>query len=193
VTKWKNPDLSDGQHMTILGFGAASPGYWAQVVALQQARVRQWQEELAGYVDAATASRIPIPEVYGSDARISLAWLVGIDAHYLVYAADHALTICRRYQGLSGNDPRICRAISKFEKSVGEIASMRDLLAHFEDYAVGSGRLGRGRQHDGPQIDFVMTIYGVRSRSPREPPPSRNSRQRSGNWPRPLMRSGTTT
>ena len=153
MNKWKNPGLTDEQHMTILGFGAASPGYWADVVSLQQARLRAWQEEIAAHVDLARSGGQPIPTAYGGDARITIPYLLGVDAHYLLYAADHALTICKRYQSLSGNDPEICRVVSHFEASFG-VAALRDLLAHFEEYAVGSGKTQPGVQLDGPHVDL---------------------------------------
>jgi len=159
MAAWKNPGLTNDQHLTILGLGMASPGYWAQVVSLQQGRVRGWQEQLAKYLDSGSAGQ-PVPEALGSDARIAIPHLVGVEAHYLIYAADHVLTICRWYQGLSGNDPQFCTALAAFEKTSGGLAVVRDWLAHFEAYAIGTGKQSPGVQHDGPHIDFDATNAG---------------------------------
>lgn len=152
--RWRNPNLDDRQHLTVLGRGPASPGYWARVVAVQRERVRAHQIELEGYVQAGQQRGEPIPQIDGYDARLTIPWRIGADAHYLVYAADHVLTLCRRYQTLSDDDPRIRHALRAFEQAAPDLSELRDYFAHFEDYALGTGWRAKGVMHYGPDIAF---------------------------------------
>ena len=126
--------------MVIYTFGVASPWYWAEVVNRQALRIRELQNKLAGYLHDARAHQAPIPEAHGQDARLSIPHLMGIDAHFLVYAADHALTICSRFRRLSNNNPVISRALTAFTANFAHLPDVRDLLAHFEDHVIGQGR-----------------------------------------------------
>jgi hypothetical protein len=153
MADWKNPRFTDDQHLTILGLGMASPGYWAEVVNLQKERVWSWQDALGNYLEGALGGS-RMPDMDGQDARIAIPHMIGIEAHYLIYAADRVLTICRRYQSLSGNDPQFSGAVSAFDNRSDGLSSVRDWLAHFEDYAIGTGRESVGTQQDGPHIEF---------------------------------------
>jgi hypothetical protein len=152
---WKNANLTDEQHIVILSFGATCPEYWLDVVIRQANRIHSLQVELAGYIHEGRVNQNPIPEAYGSDARMSIPHLMACDGHLMVYAADHAVTICERYQALTRNDPTVSRAIANFRKANVDCRNLRDMFAHIEDYALGTGYREPGRQMSGPIIEFT--------------------------------------
>jgi len=154
TAKWKNPSLTREQHLTIYSFGASCPEYWLRVALLQDERIRSLQVELSSCLNEAHTRGTPIPELYGDDARFSIRHLIGVEAHLMVYAADHAILICNRYKSLTENDPRICRALSRFDATGKGCDQLRDMFAHIEDYAVGTGRRAVGVHHDGPHLEF---------------------------------------
>ena len=154
MTDWQNPDLNEKQHLTILGLGASSPEYWAEVVALQRKRVRRHQLNLQRHLNVFPTLATPMAGFDAFQKSYRLLWALGADAHFLVYAADHVQTICEHYKSLSKSDPRVSEAFDSFVGAVPDLSMLRDFLAHFEEYALGSGRKAKGTQFTGPELAF---------------------------------------
>lgn len=152
------PELSATQKLTIYGFGASSPGYWGKVAEHQLGRIRQHQQDFHDWAAAAERGE-PVPEqLDGMWAQLAFPWRIGLDANYLLYAARNVLRYTDHYeQNLTSLGYRQHAALARawFSHEAPHTKTVRDVLEHIDEYALGAGRLKLPAPDRWGEIRFV--------------------------------------
>lgn len=120
----------------LLGRGHASARFWAAAVSCQLERI---ESHLRCLHETEARSGLPSVPVYDVVRPIHAYDGLEIDVHFLIVAVRNILWLLKRHEKELGNDDRLRATGKAFEAKFEHARRLRNVLEHFDGYAVGSG------------------------------------------------------
>ncbi|HEY5054310.1 MAG TPA: hypothetical protein VII45_12975 [Solirubrobacterales bacterium] len=120
----------------LLGRGHASARFWAAAVSCQLERI---ESHLRCLHETEARSGVPSVPVYDVSRPIHAYDALEIDVHFLLVAVRNVLWLLKRHEDQLGKDDRLRAAGAVFEAKFEHVRKLRNVLEHFDGYAVGRG------------------------------------------------------
>jgi hypothetical protein len=120
----------------LLGRGHASARFWAAAVTWQLERV---ESHLRCLHETEARSGVPSVPVYDVARTIDAYEALEIDVHFLLVAVGNILRRLERHEHQLGKDDRLRVAGTVFAAKFEHARWLRNVLEHFDEYAVGIG------------------------------------------------------
>jgi hypothetical protein len=121
----------------LFGRGHASARFWAAAVSCQLERV---ESHLRCLHETEDLNGVPSVPVYDVARPIHAYDALEIDVHFLLVAVRNVLWLLKRHEDQLGQNDRLHAAGAAFEAKFEHARWLRDVLEHFDEYAVGIGR-----------------------------------------------------
>ena len=131
----RNSPLNERQRLLRHGFGMSSPGYWAHFVNYRWSLIQDNWASLHHVLDANEV----VPEIQGEDARFYYATRIHYEGISLVHGARHVVRYCELYERHLSLSANTLMAHPRYD-ALADVADARDMIEHFDEYSVGSGR-----------------------------------------------------
>lgn len=84
------------------------------------------------------------------------------EVHYLLISARHVLIALRRHTAFAESDSRLVAEGAELDRSFGTARDLRDILEHFDEYAVGSGNLQKSGEVVRSDNRLSVTVHPAR-------------------------------
>jgi hypothetical protein len=120
----------------LLGRGHASARFWAAAVTWQLERI---ETHLRCLHETEARNGVPSVSVYDVARPINAYEALEIDVHFLLVAVGNILRRLERHEHQLGKDDRLRAAGATFEEKFEHARWLRNVLEHFDEYAVGIG------------------------------------------------------
>jgi hypothetical protein len=120
----------------LLGRGHASARFWAAAVSCQLERI---ESHLRCLHETEARSGVPSVPVYDVARPIHAYEALEIDVHFLLVAIRNVLWLLKQHEDQLGQDDRLRAAGTAFEAKFEHARWLRNVLEHFDEYAVGIG------------------------------------------------------